>query len=470
MSAKCALVVDDSKSARTFLAKMLEKYELDVVSVESAEQAIEYLGHHRPDVIFMDHMMPGMDGFQAVQTIKNNPRTATIPIMMYTSQEGELYVGQARALGAVGVLPKQIKPADVSKVLYQLHLLQDRRSTEQSTFRPVSAGDVESDEPDSPVPDYAGFAAHHSSVAARPLTEAALREQIGELRRAFGAALENQIEGLKSELHAAAGDFTRTDAFVSAAVETPKRGQPWTALAAALAGVIAVASLVIAAEQAAHMRALTAQIAALRTSLGGLEHEAGTLGRSAPSVVPSGSGSGGEAASDDADANPSEGAPAASGAAFRGAPATRPVVEVVPYGEDPFSGPRLDSVRQLFDRLAAQGYRGVVEVREFSGRFCLAGNATDGYALAPDEAAYARCDVIGGSLPRDDSGAPRVSVAFADLAAELRSASHGAIDVQVVSGDDRATLVAYPPISDSLTAGEWNRAAGANNRIEIRLR
>ena len=71
----------------------------------------------------MDHLMPGMDGFQAVQAIKNNPRTATIPIMMYTSQEGELYLGQARALGAVGVLPKQIKHADVSKVLYQLHLV-----------------------------------------------------------------------------------------------------------------------------------------------------------------------------------------------------------------------------------------------------------------------------------------------------------------------------------------------------------
>src|SRR5690348_18448566 len=117
---------------------MLEKYELDVVSVESAEQAIEYLGHHRPDVIFMDHLMPGMDGFQSVQAIKNNPRTATIPIMMYTSQEGELYLGQARALGAVGVLPKQIKPTDVSKLLYQLHLVSDRRTSEQTSVRPVS--------------------------------------------------------------------------------------------------------------------------------------------------------------------------------------------------------------------------------------------------------------------------------------------------------------------------------------------
>jgi len=473
VSAKCALVVDDSRSARTFLARMLEKYELDVVSVESAEQAIEYLGHHRPDVIFMDHLMPGMDGFQAVQTIKNNPRTATIPIMMYTSQEGELYVGQARALGAVGVLPKQIKPADVSKVLYQLHLVPERRSDEQSTFRPVGAGGLESAEANATRPDEspAGVEARHAS-AARPVTEAALREQIGELRRAFSAALENQIEGLKSELHAAAGDFSRTDASVSMDVKTPKRYWHWTAIAAALAGVIAVASLVIAAEQAAHMQALTAQVAALRTSLRSLAQDgaAGVPGRSAPSGVLSGSGAGAEESGDEADASPSEAAPAASGAALRRAPATRPVVEVVPYGEDPFSGPRLDSVRLLFDRLAAQGYRGIVEVREFSGHFCLTGNSTDGYALAPDETAYGRCDVIGGSLPRDNSGAPRVSVAFADLAEELHSASHGAIDVQVVSGDDRATLVAYPPVSDSLTAGEWNRAAGANNRIEIRLR
>src|ERR1044072_3117634 len=138
MGIKRALIVDDSKSARVFLARRREKYEIDVDNAENAEAAIEYLGHHRPDVIFMDHMMPGMDGFHAVQAIKNNPRTATIPIMMYTSQEGELYLGQARALGAVGVLPKQIKPADVSKVLYQLPLLQDRRSPQQTSFHPVT--------------------------------------------------------------------------------------------------------------------------------------------------------------------------------------------------------------------------------------------------------------------------------------------------------------------------------------------
>src|SRR5215510_7284893 len=134
MSAKRALVVDDSKSARAFLARILERHEFFVDAAESAEAAIEYLARNKPDVIFMDHMMPGMDGFQAVQTIKNNPRTSAIPILMYTSQEGDLYLGQARALGAEGVLPKQIKQADVTRMLYQLRLVADRRGGEQTTF------------------------------------------------------------------------------------------------------------------------------------------------------------------------------------------------------------------------------------------------------------------------------------------------------------------------------------------------
>ena len=122
---KTALIVDDSKSARVVLKRMLEAHELDVDTAESAESALDYLNAHRPDVIFMDHLMPGMDGFEAVTAIKNNPDTATIPIMMYTSQKGELYVGQARALGAVGVLPKQVEPVEVSKVLESLRVIGD---------------------------------------------------------------------------------------------------------------------------------------------------------------------------------------------------------------------------------------------------------------------------------------------------------------------------------------------------------
>ncbi len=85
----------------------------------------------------MDHMMPGMDGLQAVQAIKSNPETATIPIMMYTSKEGDLYVSQARALGAIGILPKQVEPAQLFEVLNKLGLVEDRRTprvSEENSF------------------------------------------------------------------------------------------------------------------------------------------------------------------------------------------------------------------------------------------------------------------------------------------------------------------------------------------------
>ncbi len=120
---KTALIVDDSKTARVVLEKMLETHDLDVDHADSAESALSYLGENRPDIIFMDHEMPGMDGFEAVSAIKKNPATATIPIMMYTAQEGELYVGQARALGAVGVLPKEVEPVELVKVLESLRVI-----------------------------------------------------------------------------------------------------------------------------------------------------------------------------------------------------------------------------------------------------------------------------------------------------------------------------------------------------------
>jgi CheY-like chemotaxis protein len=123
VSEKRALIVDDSKSARVVLSRMLEKYDLAVDTSDSAEHALEYLKAHRPDVIFMDHLMPGMDGLAAVQAIRSNPDTSAIPIMMYTSQEGELYLGQARALGANGVLPKRIGSTEVSRILQDLRLL-----------------------------------------------------------------------------------------------------------------------------------------------------------------------------------------------------------------------------------------------------------------------------------------------------------------------------------------------------------
>src|SRR4029077_19699428 len=267
MGAKRALIVDDSKSARLFLARILEKYELDVDNAENAESAIEYLATHRPDVIFMDHLMPGMDGFQAVQAIKNNPRTATIPIMMYTSQEGELYLGQARALGAVGVLPKQIKPTDVSKVLYQLHLVPARRTAEQTTFRPIPVAVHEG-----PVEDQVSAA---PAPGPRVLTETSLREQFAELRRALVAGIDTQTDRITAEVRALLLEALPPKApdVEAAPTPPPRSGPQWSWIVASIALAIALASTALWWQQVNQLRALRGEVAQLRRDLTGSPDE-----------------------------------------------------------------------------------------------------------------------------------------------------------------------------------------------------
>ena len=116
------------KSAQIALKNQLEEHELVVELAASGEEALEFLDHHSVDVIFMDHVMPGMDGLQALAAIKRNPRTAMIPVMMYTTKEGEVYVGQARALGGLGVLPKNVQPHVLFDMLLNLGLVKDKRT------------------------------------------------------------------------------------------------------------------------------------------------------------------------------------------------------------------------------------------------------------------------------------------------------------------------------------------------------
>jgi 2,3-bisphosphoglycerate-dependent phosphoglycerate mutase len=106
MQNKTALIVDDSRTACQMLRLMLEREEFQVDVLDNPEQAVGYLRDHRPGVIFMDHLMPGMEGFNAVKEIKSNSLASQIPIVMYTAKSGDLYVGQAQALGAVDILPK----------------------------------------------------------------------------------------------------------------------------------------------------------------------------------------------------------------------------------------------------------------------------------------------------------------------------------------------------------------------------
>ncbi len=120
---KKALIVDDSRLACKVMSKMLDTFEIQSDEVYSAEEALDYLKHQQPDVIFLDHTMQGMDGLTMIRKIKANKQTASIPVMMHTAKEGESYKKQAISFGASAVLPKGFDKAQLLKVLDKFKLL-----------------------------------------------------------------------------------------------------------------------------------------------------------------------------------------------------------------------------------------------------------------------------------------------------------------------------------------------------------
>jgi CheY-like chemotaxis protein len=88
-----------------------------VESASDGAEALQLLQNRQPDIIFLDHIMPGMDGFQVLAQLKNNPLTRAIPVVMYTSQAAPKYTDEARALGAIGVMPKQVTNELLSHML-----------------------------------------------------------------------------------------------------------------------------------------------------------------------------------------------------------------------------------------------------------------------------------------------------------------------------------------------------------------
>ncbi|HZV53414.1 MAG TPA: response regulator [Rhodocyclaceae bacterium] len=86
MPVKKILVVDDSPTERHVLTEMLLKAGYTVIIAESGEQAVEVAKREVPDLILMDVVMPGMNGYQATRTITRDEVTRHIPVIMCTSK------------------------------------------------------------------------------------------------------------------------------------------------------------------------------------------------------------------------------------------------------------------------------------------------------------------------------------------------------------------------------------------------
>lgn len=434
---KTALIVDDSRTARIVLQKMLEKHDLEVDNVGSAELALAYLSENRPDIIFMDHEMPGMDGFEAVSAIKKNPATATIPIMMYTAQEGELYVGQARALGAVGVLPKQVEPVELSKVLESLRVIGE--DAERREHYDEAEDDYVSGE-------YPGLEKFDQDLGV--LIQELFDQQRAILRRDLRDSHESIAARVADEIRSPEADD-------GAAKLTWRQGHVPGPLQIAV-GVLAVIALVFAwlfwqAESIAN--GLQRHNVELQRKL-----DERRLGESEDSF---------QVQQELEDVQRS--LDSTNAVALRAIEWAANQSSLYGFDELPLSDYRLSVLAELSNHLVALGFSGLVRIESHVGDFCMTVAGADGYTLADMDTPARQCDRIGFEPDEAYELGLRQSVGFANFVNRADDPSGGRIRYEIISLGNSSPLLGYPATTIGISASGWNDIAAGNNRIEISL-
>jgi CheY-like chemotaxis protein len=114
---RTALIVDDSRLSRVALSKLLTNRGIEVAMAGCGEDGLEHLRGHQPDIVFMDYMMPDMDGFEASRRALSDPSCHKAPIVMYTSQDTDEDRLKAAEIGIAGFLGKPTTLGALDEVL-----------------------------------------------------------------------------------------------------------------------------------------------------------------------------------------------------------------------------------------------------------------------------------------------------------------------------------------------------------------
>jgi twitching motility two-component system response regulator PilH len=120
MAINNVLIVDDSKTEIMFLTELLQKSGYAVRSAENAEEAFKRLAELKPDLILMDVVMPGQNGFQLTRSINRNPEYSDVPIFMCTSKNLETDRVWGMRQGARDYITK---PVDATELFAKIHAL-----------------------------------------------------------------------------------------------------------------------------------------------------------------------------------------------------------------------------------------------------------------------------------------------------------------------------------------------------------
>lgn len=119
---KRIIVVDDDKEIREIVTFVLDLHGFEVVAASNGRQLQDVLFQHLADLIILDVMMPGEDGYHIFHSLRNDPRTRSIPVIIMTAHTEDIYARISVDLGAAQHMTKPFHPFElVERVKELLH-------------------------------------------------------------------------------------------------------------------------------------------------------------------------------------------------------------------------------------------------------------------------------------------------------------------------------------------------------------
>ena len=462
-----ALIVDDSKTAQFRLKKMLVRYDLIVDTALSAEEALGYLSYRAPAVIFLDHHMEGMDGLEALRIIKANPNTAMIPVIMYTAQKGDLYIGQARALGALDILSKEtFKPSNLERVLAGLGIRPSENSAEstsppsETAKVPAAPAQIETPKPRQVKAAKPKGASAVPSSDDPPLIQiraqvarlfeihiADVRQQITENTRFIVRRLSGEIE--KKALN----EPTVGDVPLSVVNAEMSADQRKASLVSGSLLVLIIMGLGLLGYELFQTKGELNQLADSYSALVDLNRQNISLMTEISEKI----------APQTAEQSPPAGLDHNLMDALSWALDTDLQFG---FNTPPLGEGQINKISNLVYRLASAGFNGVIELNIHFGNVCLQQEATGGWQLADSNTTIDKCTFLEELNPEFSAG-DYLSMAYLNFEQTAAPLQGGDIEMYVSSSGLSSPRYEYPVAEAGITAGEWNHIALQNNRVAI---
>jgi len=467
MTIKRALIVDDSSTAQYRLKKMLRRYPLDIDIVDSGEAALRYLSRHAPAVIFMDHLMPGIDGFRALQIIKSSPETAMIPVIMYTSKSGDVYTGQARALGALDVVSKdRINATDLSKVMEAIHIYPTVQADETDSVESaelIAAANQVTAASDSTAEATESHLDRRTSsleqARSLDLRLSHMEHSLEDNRRFITSRVVRELQALRQNLRQEFSDIMQQQPAIPAPAPAPLNeptpaSSGWSLLAIFLSvGALAVIAYFLLL---------------INNQLNHNQDQQEQLGKQLQQVA------------EQVNKEPELISPAMVNAGV--AQPVKPLIVqdidllsdlawtfnqsgALAFHQNTIDAKPLLRLHELLHRLASNGFKGTATVNIYVGDFCVTVDSMGMAQLAPPDKTLGDCMLSSEIYTIErlmDDYTREVTMILSNLTRDVNSTIN--IAVTAAPGPDP-----YPERIPLINAGDWNALAQNNNRLELLL-